>query len=51
MVTWKAVRMYWVRIMGRSCLLSTARCTSEKNSANFFFSFSFLPCAMPRQSF
>ncbi len=36
--------MYWVRIMGRSCLESTTFWHSEKNSANFFLSSSFLPC-------
>mmetsp|Transcript_15875 Transcript_15875/g.47774 ORF Transcript_15875/g.47774 Transcript_15875/m.47774 type:complete len:341 (+) Transcript_15875:434-1456(+) len=35
---WKAVRWYWVRVMGRSCLLSTAFWHSLKNFANVFFS-------------
>lgn len=41
---WKAVRWYWVRVMGRSCLLSTAFWHSEKNFANVFFSASLRFC-------
>lgn len=33
--TWNAVRMYWVRTKGRSCLESTALNTSMNISLNF----------------
>ena len=42
---WKAVRMYCVRIMGRSCFASTTLCASVKNFLNFSISPSLLPCA------
>mmetsp|Transcript_687 Transcript_687/g.1730 ORF Transcript_687/g.1730 Transcript_687/m.1730 type:complete len:237 (+) Transcript_687:1862-2572(+) len=38
---WKAVRMYWVRTNGRSCLESTALNTSVNKSANAALSSSF----------
>ena len=42
---WNAVRMYCVRIIGRSCLASTTFWVSTKKFRNFSISASLLPCA------
>lgn len=43
--TWKAVRMYCVRMKGLSCLLSICWRTSVNSAVNFSISFSLLPAA------
>ena len=45
--TWKAVRMYCVRIMGCSCLASTCAWISSNRTANLAISAWLLPCRHP----